>query len=192
MIEFSPFEKLLIAGIFAWPVYAVLVALATFVLVKRPRFSDRWRTAAIACEIAFIPALGIALWAWTAFEFFDPSGGYYDALHRRTLTRAEVVDGVSLPEGAVLHYRYGVPSWVDFNSKASVGGLLVLHGSADFYDGRLHWEFQSDMRVAVSAAGSLRAAGCVFSEVPAPGGEPYLLMQIAQPQQCVQTLNGAL
>jgi hypothetical protein len=191
MLEFTWWEMLLIAGIFAWPVYALIVALATFVLVKRRRFSDRLRNIALACDIVFVPILVVALWAWTAFEFTDPNGAYYDALHRRTLAHAEVIDGVSLPEGAVVHYRYGVASWVEFNNQ-SVGGLPIVHGHADFYNSGLHWEFQTDMRVAVSAAASLRTAGCAFKAVSDPGGEPYLLMQVGQPQQCVQTLNSAL
>jgi hypothetical protein len=189
MITFTPWEYVLIALVFAWPLYALIAGLATWVRMQPTRFSGRLRTIAVACQIVFIPAFVAALVVWISFEFYDPSGKFYDALHRRTLTAPETIEGVELPVGALVHYRYGMASWVDFDRPATVGGIRVLHASAYFANG-LHWQFYQDMRVDVASQDVLVADGCVFTKTAA-NGQAYLLMQITQPPPCDRALSAA-
>jgi len=186
MMTFTPWESILIALVFAWPAYALIAGVATWVRMQPGRFSGRLRTIAIACQVLFIPAFVAALVVWISFEFYDPSGNYYDALHRRTLAAPEIIEGVQLPAGALVHYRYGSASWVDFNEATTIGSIRVIHASA-YFDNGLHWEFYQDMRVDVASQDVLLADGCVFTRTDA-NGRAYLRMQISQPQACDRAL----
>lgn len=189
MIAFTPWEYVIILFVFGWPLYAAIAGLATWVRMSPARFSQRMRTTAGVFQLIFIPAFILALWAWTSFEFFDPEGKFYDALHRRTLTQAETIEGVQIPAGAVVHYRYGRASWVDFVTPTTFGGLRLIHASGGFPAG-FQWMFYDDMRVDVSSQDTLVADGCAFKKVES-NGQTYLLMQVGQPQQCVRALNAA-